>query len=115
MGADRVGTDSWVYDYWARHLGTRRVGSEDLRNLSPAPLADQVKASVLLIHGRDDTVVAIKRSKIMRKALEKAGKEVQFMELKGEDHWLWSEETRIETLTSVVQFLERQLAPSMDR
>ena len=64
---------------------------------------------VLLLHGRDDTVVRIDQSKRMEKALRKAGKDVTLIQLKGEDHWLTQEETRIETLRAMASFIEKHL------
>ena len=61
---------------------------------------------MLLIHGRDDTVVPIRQSKEMFKALKKADKPVEFVTLKGEDHWLSVSETRLALLQQVDQFLD---------
>ena len=41
----------------------------------------------------------------MYKALKKANKEVDFVTLKGEDHWLSNSETRLALLKEVDQFL----------
>jgi dipeptidyl aminopeptidase/acylaminoacyl peptidase len=109
---DRQGDDSWAFDYWVKWMGTDRIlGAKELHDRSPARFADQVKASVLLIHGKDDTVVDIKQSKIMYKALKKAGKEVEFIALDGEDHWLSVESSRIETLKAMEGFLAKHLRP----
>jgi dipeptidyl aminopeptidase/acylaminoacyl peptidase len=65
-----------------------------------------VTIPVLLIHGRDDTVVPFEQSQLMLGALKKAGKPVQFVELKSEDHWLSRSETRQQMLQETVKFLE---------
>ena len=77
--------------------------------MSPVFHADAFKAPVLLIHGKKDTVVRIDQSKAMNKALRKAGKDVTFIQLKGEDHWLTQEDTRIEMLRAAAEFIERHL------
>lgn len=103
------GRDDWVLDYWEGLYGAGASDKEILRSISPAFHADAFKAPVLLIHGKKDTVVNIEQSKLMRKALRKAGKDVTYVELKGEDHWLTQEETRIETLQAVAAFIDKHL------
>ncbi len=110
---DWSGDRSSSYAYWAEFFGTDRIfGSKILHDRSPVHFADQVKASVLLIHGKDDTVVDIKQIKIMYKALKKAGKDVEFITLEGEDHGLSIESTRIETLKAMEGFLAKHLRPT---
>lgn len=93
--------------YWLRFMGADGVKDPDLAALSPAKLADTVDIPILLIHGKDDTVVPYVQSQIMESALKKAGKPVEFVTLKGEDHWLSSGATRLTMLTSTVEFLEK--------
>ena len=66
-------------------------------------------APVLLIHGKRDTVVPIDQSKVMRRALRKADKDVTLVELDGEDHWLSYGESRLETLRALAEFVEKHL------
>jgi dipeptidyl aminopeptidase/acylaminoacyl peptidase len=66
---------------------------------------------LLLIHGRDDTVVPIEQSRVMANAMRRAGKPVEFIELDGEDHWLSRAETRQRMLTETVRFLEANNPP----
>jgi dipeptidyl aminopeptidase/acylaminoacyl peptidase len=65
---------------------------------------------VLLIHGRDDTVVPITQSRTMERSLAAAGKSVRLVELEGEDHWLSSPRTRLQTLQLLGDFLAEHLA-----
>ena len=105
----RRGGDSWVIDYWERQFGAEASEKDLLRTISPVFHADSFRAPVLIIHGEKDTVVDIDQSKVMDKALRKAGKDVQFAKLKGEDHWLTQEETRIQTLRLLAAFIEEHL------
>ncbi len=108
------GKNSRVMKYW-RKVMTGYDGKTDIVSISPANFADAAKAPLLLIHGRDDTVVPIKQSQIMKQALERANKPVQLVELKGEDHWLSSAETRTDTLRAMINFLHDHLdAPAQD-
>lgn len=103
------GSDNWALDYWEGLHGAGVSEKEELNSLSPVFHADAFKAPVLLIHGRNDTVVRMDQSKVMHKALRKAGKEVTFIELKGEDHWLTQEDTRIEMLRATAKFIQEHL------
>ncbi|VXA96681.1 Dipeptidyl aminopeptidase/acylaminoacyl peptidase [Brevundimonas sp. G8] len=92
--------------YWNRFMGAARLNDRALDALSPAYLADTVDKPLLLIHGRDDTVVAIEQSRVMAEAMRRAGKPVELIELEGEDHWLSRADTRQQMLRETVRFLE---------
>jgi len=103
------GRNDWAIDYWERLYGAEASEKDILKAISPSEHADAFQAPVLLIHGERDTVVHIDQSKIMHKALRKAGKDVEFIKLKGEDHWLSQEETRIQTLQALSAFIAEHL------
>jgi len=107
----RAGFSSPTIVYWRRAMGVDDKGTADerLEAASPAAHADKVRAPVLLIHGRDDTVVPIAQSLAMQRALQTAGKDVQLVELEGEDHWLSGARTRLETLKALDAFLAQHL------
>lgn len=98
--------------YLRRYLGAEDARDPVLAHLSPAFLADRADAPILLIHGKDDTVVPLEQSQVMADALRKAGKPVELIVQKGEDHWLSRGETRLQTLQAVVAFLEKHNPPS---
>lgn len=98
--------DNSTTRYWNRFMGADGLGDRSLDQRSPAHLADRADAPILLIHGRDDTVVPIVQSRLMETALRRAGKAVEFVELTGEDHWLSRGETRQKMLNETVRFLE---------
>lgn len=80
-----------------------------LQAISPVNAASQVNVPVLLIHGSDDTVVPISQSEQMDRALRAARKPVEFVRLKGEDHWLSIADTRLQLLAEVDRFLKTHL------
>jgi len=82
-------------------LGERK----DLGTISPVNFAAKADAPVLLIHGKDDTVVPYGQSTAMAVALRAAGKQVEFVTLPGEDHWLSRGETRLAMLEACVRFI----------
>ncbi|CAN5134010.1 S9 family peptidase [soil metagenome] len=92
--------------YWNRFMGADGVNDRSLDARSPARLAAEADAPILLIHGRDDTVVPIEQSRIMAAALRRAGKPVELIELSGEDHWLSRGDTRQRMLEETVKFLQ---------
>lgn len=97
-----------VENYWERYLGvTNSNRSSLLDSLSPAALAKRADAPILLIHGKDDTVVPIEQSLKMQSALKAAGKPVETVILKGEDHWLSIGTTRTEMLKASIEFVEK--------
>lgn len=103
--------DNQSVRYWNRFMGVERSSDPSLEALSPARLADQVGAPVMLLHGRDDTVVPMDQSRIMASALRAAGKPYEMIELSGEDHWLSRAETRQRMLTESLRFLEAHNPP----
>ncbi|MDJ0760712.1 MAG: alpha/beta fold hydrolase [Woeseiaceae bacterium] len=103
------GRDHWVIRYWETLYGTDRYDKETIDALSPAKMADRVDIPVLLIHGKDDTVVPIEQSRVMHKALRRADKDVTFIQLKGEDHWLSYGDTRLAALGAISEFVERHI------
>jgi dipeptidyl aminopeptidase/acylaminoacyl peptidase len=98
--------DTQTIRYWNRFMGAARLNDRAVDDLSPAFLAASVDSPLLLIHGKDDTVVPIEQSRIMAEALRRAGKPVELVELPGEDHWLSRSETRRQMLIETVRFLE---------
>lgn len=77
----------------------------------PLDHVSAVEVPVLLIHGRDDTVVPYGQSAEMAKALNRAGKSVELVSLPHEDHWLSRSVTREQMLEAIVTFLERNNPP----
>lgn len=98
--------NSQTVRYWNRFMGAARLNDRALDALSPALLADKADSPLLLIHGKDDTVVPIEQSRVMAEALRRVGKPVELIELQGEDHWMSRTDTRQQMLRETVRFLE---------
>lgn len=94
--------------YWKRFMG----GDESLASISPVAHVDRITIPVLLVHGQDDTVAPLEQSRIMAEAMQKAGKPVQLVVQKGEDHWLSRGETRREMLAATMAFVETHNPPN---
>jgi dipeptidyl aminopeptidase/acylaminoacyl peptidase len=88
------------------------VSDPKLRTRSPADHAAEAGAPILLVHGKDDTVVSFAHAKVMASALKDAGKPYEFVVLEGEDHWMSRSETRLQKLNAAITFLEKQNPPN---
>jgi dipeptidyl aminopeptidase/acylaminoacyl peptidase len=75
--------------------------------VSPRRFAAQADAPILLVHGKDDTVVPFNQSTAMADALKDAGKPYEMVVLNQEDHWLSRGETRNQMLEAAVAFVEK--------
>jgi dipeptidyl aminopeptidase/acylaminoacyl peptidase len=106
------GSNSLSVRYWKRYMNVSGPSDPKLDKRSPANFAAQADGPVLLIHGKDDTVVYYDQSTTMRDALQRAGKPVEFVSLAAEDHYLSREATRQQTLSAMVDFLERNNPPN---
>jgi dipeptidyl aminopeptidase/acylaminoacyl peptidase len=95
-----------------RLFGVEQPNDPKLAARSPAQQAAKANAPILLIHGRDDTVVEYVHSTTMQRALQAAGKPVELVTLPGEDHWLSRSATRLQTLNAAVTFLEKHNPPN---
>ncbi|MBO9557962.1 MAG: S9 family peptidase, partial [Caulobacter sp.] len=98
--------------YWLRFMGADGVKDPDLTAISPAKLADRIEIPVMLIHGKDDTIVPFKQSTLMADAMKKAGKPYELIALEGEDHNLARGATRLQMLTATIGFLEKNNPPN---
>jgi len=97
--------------YWLRFMGADGIRDPDLAAISPAKLTDKIDIPILLIHGKDDTVVPYVQSKIMADAMARAGKPTELVTLASEDHWLSRGASRQQMLNATVQFLEKHNPP----
>jgi dipeptidyl aminopeptidase/acylaminoacyl peptidase len=97
--------------YFRTEMGVTFPGDPVLSKLSPAFLASTADAPILLLHGKDDTVVPMEQSEEMETALRHAGKPYQFIQIDGEDHWLTREAGRVQTLEATMAFVEKYNPP----
>lgn len=97
--------------YWQRFMGVTSESDPSLVERSPAQLVSRIEGPILLIHGRDDTVVPFEQSRIMDRAMRAAGKDVELVSLEGEDHFMTFPATRRQMLTATIEFLEEHNPP----
>ena len=97
--------------FWRRYLGTEQGGDAILAQVSPLQQVNSFYAPILLIHGKDDTVVPYDQSADLARALQRVGKPVEMVTLQGEDHFLLRGSTRLQMLQATVTFLETHNPP----
>jgi dipeptidyl aminopeptidase/acylaminoacyl peptidase len=91
--------------YWARYMQVKGADDPALDRISPAVQAAKVDIPILIVHGKDDTVVDFRQSQVMANALKAAGKPYTLVALDGEDHWGSRSETRLKLLQAVTDFM----------
>lgn len=106
---DELNEDSEAYNYWQEVINKKNLDNEFLKSISPINHVKNVKAPVLLIHGQRDQIVDIDQSEEMFDELEDADKEVTFIEIRGDNHYLLKYESRIKTLKAIDDFLQKHL------
>jgi dienelactone hydrolase len=109
---DRTGQGSSSIRYLREAMGVTVPGAPPIAAISPSRLAARADAPLLLIHGRDDTVVPLEQSERMERAMRAASKPVQLIITDKEDHYLSREATRIATLSAAVSFIEKHNPPN---
>ena len=80
-----------------------------LRAQSPVYNVQNIKAAVLLIHGKVDGRADYEHAKRMRAALEQNQKKVEWLALGGEGHGVYDEDSRREVYERILQFLDANL------
>ena len=93
--------------YLQRVLGTDVA---KLRAQSPVYNAQNIKAPVLLIHGKADWRADYEQAQRMKAALEKNRKKVEWLALGREGHGAYDENTRREVYERILQFLAANLS-----
>jgi dipeptidyl aminopeptidase/acylaminoacyl peptidase len=107
---DRMREHCILGSWYVRGINRARKRDDSaVVNRSHPRAAVNVTASVLLIHGVDDTVVPFEQSQMMDTALKAAGKQSRLTALKAEDHWLTRSETRTQVLIELEKFLAENL------
>jgi dipeptidyl aminopeptidase/acylaminoacyl peptidase len=96
-------------NFWKDYIGSPIDDRERLIATSPIKRVGKVRAPLLLLHPKDDTVVPLRQSTMMADALRGAGKQVEYIELEGDDHWLSKASTSKQVLRELERFLGANL------
>jgi dipeptidyl aminopeptidase/acylaminoacyl peptidase len=108
------GADGDGLRYWRRYMGVTSPFDPSPATISPARHAADADAPILLIHGKDDSVVPIEQSLQMQRALKAAGKPVELVTLPNADHWLLHEDTRLAMAKASLAFVLKYNPPESE-
>jgi len=92
-----------------REAGNGKLRHSELVAISPADHVEKFPAPILLLHGEHDEVVSNKQSGKMNSRLKSAGRDVTYVPLEDDNHYLSSDETRIQALREVIDFVNENL------
>jgi dipeptidyl aminopeptidase/acylaminoacyl peptidase len=84
-------------------------GKENLRARSPTALAERIEAPMFIVVGNEDVRAHPAHSKAMRDALERAGKDVEYLAKDYEGHGFFKEENNRELYTKMLAFFEKHI------
>ena len=97
------GEKTEAYAIWKKRFGDdAKVAAS-----SPINFVKNVTVPILIVHGKDDTVVPFEQSTVMAAALKQAGKDVTFQQYDHEDHWETNESARTDMYKLIIGFIEK--------
>ena len=103
------GRDSEGYRIWVERIGDPRKDKDFILETSPYHQLARVTAPILLTHGKEDTIVPVKQSRRMNKALAQAGKDVTYLELKKSGHSFRPNDEQHQELKAILEFVKKHL------
>ena len=106
----------WAEGYWGYGYGARALANSfpwNARELyveqSPLFHADDIDTPLLLLHGFDDTNVPKGESDGLYIALKMLGKEVEYVQVEGQDHHILDHDRRIVWNDTILAWFAREL------
>lgn len=83
--------------------------TEKLRAHSPVHNIDRIKADLYLVHGGSDVRVVVGHLERLREALDKAGKDYEWMIKEEEGHGFYNVDNRVEFYDSMLDFFDENI------
>ena len=105
------GEGLWGYVYGARALAHSFPWQNRELFVEQSPLfhADKITTPLLLVHGDSDTNVPKGESDQLFTALKMLGREVEYVQIQGQDHWILDHGQRIVWNDTILAFLAKYL------
>ena len=98
-------------DDWDYRRVAGALTKKELERISPIKRYEEINRPVLIFHGDDDTRVDVKHSQDFAKKMERKDKDIVYVELEGETHFLEEEANRILWLKALEGFLAEHIGP----
>jgi dipeptidyl aminopeptidase/acylaminoacyl peptidase len=110
------GEGLWGYAYGARALaGAFPWADRDVYvEQSPLFFADRITTPLLLVHGDSDTNVPVGESDQLFTALKLLGREVEYVQIQGQDHHILDHEQRVVWNDTILAYFARYLKERPD-
>lgn len=104
-------SDELINNEKGKRLITAYIGADakEQARISPTQLADRIAVPVLLVHGEEDLITPVAQGKSMRKALSRAGKPVEWVEVAAEGHGFYARKNQEAFYRQLENFLGRHL------
>ena len=107
---DDSSAENEVYRFWSTRIGDASTDAAALALASPRRRADEVGCPIMLVHGTDDGVVPVFQSRRMKEALDRAGKTVNYVEVRGAGHADWEDDVELDLMTQYIALFRRVFA-----
>jgi dipeptidyl aminopeptidase/acylaminoacyl peptidase len=99
-----------TYQFWSTRIGDPEEDAAALALASPRQRASEIACPVMLVHGVDDPIVPVFQSRRMKEALERAGKSVDYIEIRGAGHADWEDGVELDLMTQYIELFRRVFA-----
>lgn len=90
-------------------LGDPKLDQTRFEEISPIYHVDKIKIPIFVIHGKDDSNVSIKQSKMLKSELQKHGVEHEVLFVGDEGHNIFSLKKRVKTYEQILAFLAKHM------
>lgn len=88
--------------------------TEALRTVSPVHNVERIKADLFLVHGGSDVRVVIGHFERLREALDRIGKDYEWMVKEEEGHGFYDVDNRVDLYTAMLEFFDRHIGPDAE-
>lgn len=103
-----LSTDAQAARYWDRYLGVGRFADDAQRAaVMPTRRVGEMRADILLLHGREDLRVPFGQARLFANAAE-GRSNFRLVPMEGEDHFLLSSSARHTVLSETLAFLRQR-------
>jgi dipeptidyl aminopeptidase/acylaminoacyl peptidase len=99
-----------TYRFWSTRVGDPEADREALERASPRRRAAEISCPIMLVHGVDDGIVPVFQSRRMKEALDRAGRAVTYVEIRGAGHANWEDDVELDLMGQYIALFRRVFA-----